>query len=141
MTLISCSTRINHFSHYFSKRLCVQICVHDVCNDVYVYSVRMQFAIVPLVICHLAYSSLWFKHFWWNANFQNNLKFCFIVSTILSPLIIEINWKTDENLRQNREREREMEKEIQCSKFIVDFFLIRFCIGLAQEFISQNEQR
>lgn len=109
MTLISCSTRINHFPHKFRTRLscllCVcrffwSICVHcSVCNHSISYfppgySKVYDFSEVNLVKCQF------------NEEKRNNFEFaCFIVSTVLSPSIIKINWKKQQTTADNRKKE------------------------------------
>lgn len=108
MTLISCSTRINHFPHKFRTRLscllCVcrffwSICVHcSVCNHSISYfppgySKVYDFSEVNLVKCQF------------NEEKRNNFEFaCFIVSTVLSPSIIKINWKKQQTTADNRKK-------------------------------------
>lgn len=125
VTLISCSTRINHFSHKFRNDfvgMCVSVCF--VCN------VRSQIETLPLAVCYLVSELMIRENFWWNASSQNNLKsVCYIVSTILSPLIIEINWKIDRKSAAKIERRRTIQKVVN----LLLLFLLESVFVLAKE--------
>lgn len=82
--------------------------------------------------------SQWFYtnslEFWWSANSQNNFAFtCFIISTVLSPLIIAINWiRAGDQKTANRNNNKNTQfctvHSLMCEFFVFNFIRNRSSI-------------
>lgn len=185
VTLISCSTRINHFPHrnfrnglfvclFGFKCVCVSLRVVwvtlYVCCLFYVSSLP-QYPFVCVAVCNhsiyyllLVGTFLFFLsillilstllvavavlllplsqsfytvsfQFWWSANSQNNFEFtCFIISTVLLPLIIAINWiwawdqKTAKKENNEKRNEFHTVHSVMCEFLVFNFIWNRFWI-------------
>lgn len=73
--------------------------------------------------------------FWWSANSQNNFEFtCFIISTVLLPLIIAINWiwawdqKTAKKENNEKRNEFHTVHSVMCEFLVFNFIWNRFWI-------------